>query len=76
VALTFGELLSLANSAYLASAASTLELQHSILDHSHALSDSHADDYTTVSSYELGPPPSLPAARNNKLEINRRSKLT
>jgi hypothetical protein len=57
---------SLAISAYLASAASTLELQHSILDHSHALSDSHVDDYTTVWSDNFGPPPLLPAARKQR----------
>ena len=53
---------SLAISAYLASAASTLELQNSLLADCHALSDVTVDDYSEIWSNNFGVPPSIPAA--------------
>jgi hypothetical protein len=57
---------SLEISAYLASAASTLERQRSMLALSYALSDSHADEYTTAYSDNFGHPPLLPAAGKHR----------
>ena len=53
---------SLAISAYLASAASTLELQNSLLSDCQALSDVTIDGYSSIWSKHFGPPPSTPAA--------------
>jgi hypothetical protein len=53
---------SLAISAYLASAASTLKLQNSLLSDCQALSDVTIDGYSSIWSKNFGPPPSTPAA--------------
>jgi hypothetical protein len=53
---------SLAIPAYLASAASTLELQNSLLANCQVLPDSLVDSYTSTWSENFGAPPLLPAA--------------